>query len=348
MLGMYAGVRSVLPNAGADGETAAGYDTFKHFAPEAVNYQAYLRSYVPQERLDMYYRMADEYKEAMRNRLEQSSWLSEDTRKEALRKLDKLVAARLEYAYGDFDCAPLLEKLRSCETLLDAAVLCTQFDRECMALYMGRDVVRGDRFMSAHTLLTAEGKYYANENIFYLGGGSLAVVIDSTSRETILGSIGVHMAHELSHAFDTEGSKFNADFTGSLFTEEDQRIFNEKAETVSNQITAIEPLDGIGGNGPRKIGEVLADLTGMSLTLDQARKEADFDYDAFFRAFAAFFFCYMTEPVIMHDIEMNPHPLTYIRINFTVQHFDEFYQTYPSVKEGTPMYLAPEDRLLIW
>ncbi|MBQ6233422.1 MAG: hypothetical protein IJJ80_07905 [Clostridia bacterium] len=49
-----------------------------------------------------------------------------------------------------------------------------------------------------------------------------------------------------------------------------------------------------------------------------------------------------------YDIQSNPHPLPYIRVNFTVQHFDEFYQTYPSVTEGTPMYLAPEDRLLIW
>ena len=350
MLGMYAGVKSVLPNAMEDGETEASFNSFLLFVPEAVRNQAYLHNYVPQERLDMYYRMVDEYKEAMRIRLEQSSWLSEDTKKEALRKLDKLVAARLEFAYGDIDCAPLLEKLRSCETMLEAAVLCTQFNRECMASILGRDVVRGNRFMSAHALLTAEGKYYPDENIFYLGGGSLTVVIDTTSRETILGSIGVHMAHELSHAFDTEGSKFNADFTGSLFTEEDQRIFTEKAEFVSNQITAIEPLDGIGGNGPRKIGEVLADLTGMSLTLDIARKEADFNYDAFFRAFAAFFFCYMTDPVeaMPYDIRTNPHPLPYIRINFTVQHFDEFYRTYPSVTEGTPMYMAPEDRLLVW
>ena len=350
LLGMYAGVKSVLPNAGEDGETVASCESFLLFAPEAVKNQAYLHNYVPQERLDMYYRMADEYKEAMRVRLEQCSWLGEDTRKEALRKLDKLVAARLEYAYGDIDCTPLLEKLRSCETMLEAYALCEQFDRECMAHFMGRDVVRGNRFKSGKTLLTAEGKYYPAENAFYLGGGSLAVVIDTTSRETILGSIGVHMAHELSHAFDTTGSQFNADFTGSLFTEEDQRIFSEKAETIANQVTAIEPLDGIDGNGPRKIGEVLADLTGMSLTLDLARKDADFDYDAFFRAFAAFFFCYMTDPVeaMPRDIASNPHPLPYIRINFTVQHFDEFYQTYPSVIEGTPMYMAPEDRLLIW
>ena len=42
------------------------------------------------------------------------------------------------------------------------------------------------------------------------------------------------------------------------------------------------------------------------------------------------------------------HPPHYFRVNFTLAHFDEFYRTYPSVTEGTPMYIAPEDRILAW
>ena len=45
---------------------------------------------------------------------------------------------------------------------------------------------------------------------------------------------------------------------------------------------------------------------------------------------------------------MDTHPPYYVRINFTLAHFDEFYKTYPSVTEGTPMYIAPEDRILAW
>ena len=42
------------------------------------------------------------------------------------------------------------------------------------------------------------------------------------------------------------------------------------------------------------------------------------------------------------------HPAGYIRVNSVVAQFEEFYRTYPSVTEGTPMYIAPEDRVLIW
>ena len=42
------------------------------------------------------------------------------------------------------------------------------------------------------------------------------------------------------------------------------------------------------------------------------------------------------------------YPMGYIRSNFCVAHFDEFYRTYPTVTEGTPMYIAPGERILVW
>ena len=347
-LGMYEGAKAVLPKAGEDGETVSDMLSFKSILPQAVRNQSYLRTYVPQERIDTYYSLVDEYKEAIGIRIQQSSWLSEEGKKEALRKLDKLIACKLEFSYGDIDCKPLLEKLRSCETLLEANGLCAQLERESIAHFAGLDYDRGNRYGSSFPLTMCEGKYDKSENIFFLGGGSLAFDCDFTSRETILGSLGMHMSHELSHAFDTTGAQYNADQTGPLFTDEDMRIFSEKAEAIAQQVSKIQPLNGLDGNGMKKIGEVLADMTAMTLTLDLAKKDENFDYDAMFRAFAWFFFAHVSESTIPGDVETNPHPLPYIRINFTVQHFDEFYKTYPSVMEGTPMYLAPEDRLMIW
>ena len=87
----------------------------------------------------------------------------------------------------------------------------------------------------------------------------------------------------------------------------------------------------------------------MSLSLDLAKKTENFDYDAYFRAFGHFFSYYLaSREDASAEIAHQVHPLCYLRVNFTVQHFDEFYQTYPSVTEGTPMYLAPEDRILVW
>ena len=47
------------------------------------------------------------------------------------------------------------------------------------------------------------------------------------------------------------------------------------------------------------------------------------------------------------NLLQDEHPRDYLRTNVPVQQFEEFYETY-DVREGDNMYLAPEDRLLIW
>ncbi|WP_081675883.1 M13-type metalloendopeptidase [Butyrivibrio sp. AC2005] len=49
----------------------------------------------------------------------------------------------------------------------------------------------------------------------------------------------------------------------------------------------------------------------------------------------------------MMILKDDPHPLAYLRVNTVVQQFDEFYEPY-DVKEGDGMYLAPEDRIVVW
>ena len=103
--------------------------------------------------------------------------------------------------------------------------------------------------------------------------------------------------------------------------------------------------------GPQLITEALADMTGLTLMLDLAKQEENFDYDAFFRAVAVFSFDYRPgiddfKPDLYGRV--NPHPPYHVRVNFTLAHFDEFYRTYPTVTEGTPMYIAPEDRVLVY
>lgn len=96
-------------------------------------------------------------------------------------------------------------------------------------------------------------------------------------------------------------------------------------------------------------GEVMADLTSVTLTMDLAKQTEGFDYDAYFRAMAeAWYAVYYSRDVMVNYYSDTVHPPHYFRINFTLAHFDEFYRTYPAVTEGTPMYIAPDDRILPW
>ena len=345
-LSMYNAAESVLPqDASAD-----PVSTLEWLIPQALRDQGYVRNFVAQDRIELYKQLVKDYKEVLRARIEKNDWASEETRQAICTKLDRLVASDIFYPDGELDCTPLLEKLRACSNVVEAYGWCVWFQHRCEAHYAGTDYVPANRFGTQFGTSLAEGGYEPPENVFYLGGASLCdIMLDMTSRETILGTFGAHLSHELSHAFDTTGTQYNADFTGSLLvTDRDREIFEEKTEAIKKQISAIEVLDGVYSNGEAQIGEVLADLTGMSLTLDMVRETENFDYDAYFRAFAYFFSAYQDREQVSPEGARNIHPYCYLRINFTAQHFDEFYQTYPSVTEGTPMYLAPEERILIW
>jgi putative endopeptidase len=160
----------------------------------------------------------------------------------------------------------------------------------------------------------------------------------------------MHIGHELSHGFDSVGARRDLEGTGTLFTDEDMAVFNEKSAKIAAALSQIESGHGNHLLGEQLVYEAMADMTGMTLMLDLAKKEENFNYEAFFRAFAGLFFSYDQGNIYKPDGNgrVDPHPPSYVRINHTVALFEEFYRTYPAVTEGTPIYIAPENRTLAW
>ena len=77
-----------------------------------------------------------------------------------------------------------------------------------------------------------------------------------------------------------------------------------------------------------------------------AATKKDFDYDKFYRAYADGFLTKDTLQYAYGRIN-DVHPMHYLRINCTLQQFDEFLNFY-GITEGDGMYLAPEDRVAVW
>ena len=74
------------------------------------------------------------------------------------------------------------------------------------------------------------------------------------------------IAHEITHGFDDQGRRFDAD--GALrewWTAEDAERFNALAERLVDQFAAYTVLDGVAVNGRLTLGENIADLGGMAL-----------------------------------------------------------------------------------
>ena len=99
-------------------------------------------------------------------------------------------------------------------------------------------------------------------------------------------------------------------------------------------------------NGSLIQTEAISDMGGMKCMLGLAEKIPDFDYDLFFRSYAN---TWRMQASFVKEMELatDVHPLNYLRTNVTLQQFDKFFETY-DIGPGDGMYLAPEDRILVW
>lgn len=161
------------------------------------------------------------------------------------------------------------------------------------------------------------------------------------------GGIGAVIAHEISHAFDTNGASF--DEHGSLnnwWTEEDYAAFKERTDKVVEQFDGI---DFAGGktNGKLTVSENVADLGGLAAALEAAKKDADFSAEDYFTNFATIWRMKAREEYMQLLLSVDVHAPGKLRTNVQLPNFDDFFTTF-DVKEGDGMWREPADRVVIW
>ncbi len=305
--------------------------------------KAYVEYYDASEMKQRVTQICEDVVAAYRVMLTEEDWLSEETQAKAIEKLDNL---RIQAAYPDkwIDYSSLnLTGL----SYLDCMKAITHFEYQMDASHTNGTV---DKDLWTFDTLDANAAYHSGRNAIYIYLGILEAPFyeDGMSDEQLMGSIGVVIGHEISHAFDPSGAKYDKD--GNLsnwWTEEDSAAFQERAARLIayyDNITVWEGQNAIGSNVQT---EAVADMAGMKVMLSIAREKESFDYDAFFRAFAKVWAGINTTQLEYQALTQDSHPLHFLRTNVTLQQFDEFYETY-GVQEGDTMYLAPEDRILVW
>lgn len=188
----------------------------------------------------------------------------------------------------------------------------------------------------------------ANNSIYIMGAFAQGSVYNSEmSDEELLAKLGWVIGHEISHAFDSTGAQFDKDGNmNNWWTEEDYAAFRERNDKMIAYFDKMHPWQGQNFYGSIMTGEAGADMSGLKVVLKLAEKDPDFDYDKFFRSVADM---WLTKNTLQRVYMMinDVHPMGYLRINCTLQQFDKFLDFY-GITKGDGMYLAPEDRVIIW
>ncbi len=306
----------------------------------------YVENYVSPETKTDITKMAQEIVAVYRNRLNNVDWMSDTTKAKAIEKLDAL---RLKIAYPD-DWAPYAYtelNLDEGNSILDDVIAVDAYERK-KTVQKTASVLDKDLWTTAPQIANASYSLADNSIEVYAGILTGDFYNKERSLEENMGAIGTVIAHEITHAFDPRGGKYDKDGNMSnWWTKEDQATFDERTAKVSEYFSQFEGVPGTLVNGDMTLGEAVADLGAMSCMLEIAKGMQGFDYDTFFESYANVEKVKILPVVAEQNMTIDPHPPEYLRVNITVQQFQEFYDTI-GVKEGDGMYLAPEDRLAVW
>ena len=281
-----------------------------------------------------------------REMLAENDWASDEVKENAIKKLDKMT---IHAAYPDkFRDTSSLD-LEGC-SLVEAKRRIDKYVLEYNNSLIGTKRDRG-MWAELFNILECNAFYLMNDNSINIIIGIMGEPFYSSdmSTEELYASIGAFwVGHEISHAFDSNGSQFdeNGNFR-NWWTDADREEFNRRVRKMDDYLDTLVAFGNEHFIGTNIDTEMVADMTGVQCALRMASKVEGFDYDIFFKKYAqmnASLGVYSSE---LSQLTQDEHPLNYTRTNVPVQQFEEFYETY-DVREGDNMYLAPEDRLLIW
>jgi putative endopeptidase len=319
---------------------------------EAVG-KLYVKQHFPAERKARMEELVKNLVNAYGQSIDNLDWMSPETKKEARAKLAKFTP-KIGYPDKWRDYSKLsIER----DDLVGNAMRTANFRYNYQLNKLGKPVDRTEWGMTPQTV-NAYYRSTTNEIVF-----PAAILqppfFDMRADDAVnYGGIGAVIGHEIGHGFDDKGSQSDGD--GNLrdwWTEQDRSAFKARTDKLVKQFNGFSPLPGYNVNGELTLGENIGDNAGLSIAykaykLSLGGKPAPVidgltGDQRFFMGFGQVWRSKMREAQQINQVKTDPHSPGQFRANGTVMNMPEFYEAF-GVKPGDKMYLAPQERVIIW
>ncbi len=308
--------------------------------------KVYIAKYGSEEDKKRMTELCQEVIDTYREMLTENTWASQEVKDYAIKKLDSIV---IHAAYPDKFRDTTSIDISGC-SLIEANDRITDYEIQYSKSLLGKKIDK-EMWAENFNILECNAFYSPSENTINMIIGMMGEPFYSSdmSIEELYASIGAFwVGHEVSHAFDSNGAQFDAEgLYRNWWTEEDKAEFDKRIKKMDDYLDTFVAFGDHHFVGSNIDTEMAADMTGLQCALRMASKVEGFDYDKFFTKYAQMNCSLGKYSTELNQLLQDEHPLNYSRTNVPVQQFEEFYETY-DVKEGDNMYLAPEDRLIIW
>jgi putative endopeptidase len=315
--------------------------------------QLYVQKAFPPESKKRMLELVNNLRAALHERIEKLDWMGEDTKKQALRKLD---AFGVKIGYPDKWKTYPFEVKRN--DYFGNARRASAYRVKDNLAKLGKAIDRTEWGMTPSTV----NAYYSpsmNEIVFP-AGILQPPFFDAKADDAVnYGAIGWVIGHEMTHGFDDSGSQFDAD--GNLknwWTEADKKAYEARTDLVVKQYDAYEPLKGEHINGKLTLGENIADLGGMKIAFAAFQKSlqgkpvpAPIDgftaEQRFFLGSAAVWRNHIREAALSVRLKTDPHSPGVERVLGPMSNLPEFFQAW-GCADGSAMKRDEKVRPAIW
>jgi predicted metalloendopeptidase len=332
------GVRLVAGRGGfgALGDAVGKLYVQQHFKPDA------------KEKMDV---LVQNLMRAFNDSIDELTWMSDATKTKAREKLKK-IRTKIGYTTSWRDYSGLKVATND---LFGNVVRSNKVEFRRMVDKLGQPI---DREQWGMTPQTVNAYYSATKNEIVFPAAILQSPFFDADAATPLnyGGIGAVIGHEISHAFDDQGSQYDGD--GNLnnwWTQEDREAFEALTSQLVDQYDQYQPLPGKTVNGQFTLGENIADLSGLAIAYKAMayenlppKKIAEWTPEQlFFVGWSRVWQRKYREAEMLKRLLTDPHSPSQYRANGPVMNIDAFYDAF-DVKPGDRLYKPQDQRIKIW
>ncbi|WP_445357779.1 M13 family metallopeptidase [Microbulbifer sp. ANSA002] len=313
----------------------------------------YVEKYFPPEAKARMTVLVDNLKAAYRESIESLEWMGEDTRKQALFKLENFTT-KIGYPdkWRDYSALKV-----DADNLVGNVLAANMFEASYDRNKLGKPIDRGEWGMSPQTV----NAYYnpaMNEIVFPAAILQPPFFNMNADDAVNYGGIGGVIGHEIGHGFDDKGSKFDGKgYLNNWWTDSDRNNFESLTSKLVSQYDAYEPLEDEHINGKLTLGENIGDLSGLGIAYKAYKmslngKEAPV-IDGFtgdqrvFMGWAQVWRSKIRDEALSGRMKVDTHSPAEYRVKGVLPNIEAFYEAF-DIKEGDGMYLPKEERVKIW
>lgn len=326
-------------------EKAAFYHAYNRLS-QAVGLHYGKKYFGPNAKKDVE-TMVKEIIKVYRERIKKNSWLQQATKEKAITKLNK-ISVHVGYPevlppyYDLYDVSTYEE---GSNLVLEAIKFRKLTAQDNLNKY-NKEPDRRIWGMPA-SMVNAYYSPFNNQIVFPAAILQKPYYSLSQSPSENYGGIGAVMAHEISHAFDNNGAKFDEfGSLGNWWLEEDLKAFEERSKDMIKLFDGVETEFGK-CNGALTVSENIADSGGLRCALEASKKHKDHHLEEFFQNWARVWRQKSQPQFAQLLLTVDVHGPSELRANMQLRNLVEFQEFY-ELKEGDPMFLNKKDMVEIW